>query len=183
MSSHVAQPTAQLPDEAETVDALLPPAGRSLQAAQRRYLTSPSPWRARDFGRSVLLGLLGFAGIGACWYGAGGQTNLRDQVGWILASLLAVAVLVLSGVTWLVTGFREVRHGIRDLDLDKQAVFDLRDRVSISADLDSPQGGLVTAEGMSRVHRPDCLLVRGKSVQRVPNDRPPGSRPCGVCLP
>ena len=163
----------------------LPPAGRTRAAAQRRSLTSVTPWRARDAGRSLVLAVAGLVGIGFCWYGASYQSTLRNQIGWILGSLLATATFVLAGVLWLLVGFQEVRRGDRELDLDKHSVFGLAgepapsEQQSLLQDADQ----FVTGTGMARAHLRSCLLVKGKQVDVVEGARLPALRPCGVCRP
>ena len=159
----------------EHVGEPLPPVGRTLATAQRRYLTSASPWRGRDVLRSALLGAVGATGVTAFWYQSSNEAAWRDQIGAILGGLLAVGVLVLGAVLWLITGFREVRRGLRDLEVDKQNVFSLL--ASRAEGLAAPLDWLVVATGMTRAHRPECLLVRGKSVKPAPSDL----EPCGVC--
>jgi hypothetical protein len=81
-------------------------------------------------------------------------------------------------VLWVLVGMREVRRGFRDLRRQQ--------RILIPAELPlagaAPTGEvfpLVSAPGMTRAHRPDCLLLRGKNVLPVPVD---DARPrCGVC--
>lgn len=168
----------------QDLEELLPSAGRTVVTAQRRYLLSPSPWPASAVGRSLFLSAVGVFGIGACWFGASRETNLHDQVGWILGSLMAVAAFELAGVTWLTQGFREVRRGVRDLEVDKKTVFDLSAfKVAANSVPAHQVTDLVTAEGMTRAHRPDCPLVLGKNVRTPPVEVSRDLERCGVCLP
>lgn len=184
------------PDAGTTEEELLPAAGRSVRAAQRRYLTSSTAWRARDITRSMVLWTLGLLGGLLCWYGAAGEDNLRDQVPWILGAAAATGLFVLGGAALLIAGFREVRRGVRELDVDKQVVFGLLSnevraslREAEAAALQAEPGtlvdagALVAAEGMARAHLPSCLLVRGKQVQLLDDRAAAGLRSCGVCRP
>lgn len=159
---------------------LLPSAGRTRAAAQRRYLTSVTPWQTGDVGRSLVLGAAGLVALGACWYGASYETDLRAQVGWILGSLLSVAVFVLAAVLWLLAGLREVRRGVRELDVDKRSVFGLAEKGTVgSAVHDADE--FVSGTGMTLAHRRTCLLVRGKQVDVVAGPELLALRACDVC--
>jgi hypothetical protein len=163
---------------------LLPQAGRTVSAAQRRYLTSNTPWRSRDVGRTVLLGAVSLFGLAGCWYGAGGEPRFRDQVGWVLGSFLSVTAAMVAGVLWLTAGFREVRRGVKELKVDKTLVFDLVEAVRVTPTHDTALlEDLVTGESMTRLHRPSCLLVRGKDVHPVSRPAALKLERCGVCLP
>ena len=99
----------------------------------------------------------------------------------MVASMVALAVFVLGGVSWITAGLREVRHGFRDLALDKNMVFEL---ASVTAPGEVADGTprRVAGPGMTRAHRPDCPLVRGKAV--APGAATDAARlaDCGVCL-
>lgn len=156
-------------------EGVLPAAGRTVAAAQRRYLTSTSPWRSRDAVRCAALAVIGLCGQLACVYGLTGEAAWRDQIGWGMGALLCLGIVVLAGVSWLYVGMREVRRGVRELEVDRRTVFDLDQETPTSTDTAGSE--FVAGAGMARAHRPDCLLVKGKGVHAVPSTR----ELCGVC--
>lgn len=161
---------------------LLPAAGRSALRSQRRYLQEASPWRAVDLGRGTALFLLGAAVSTGSWYVASGKEQWRDQISWLLGGLLGAGLAALSGFLFLAVGFREVRRGMREIELDMRTVLQLPPaarsgpepalhRVAVEDSV------LVCSKGMRRSHRPDCLLMRGKPAQAAPAGLPR----CGAC--
>lgn len=171
------------PTDFEAVESgdLVPPRGRTPATAERRYLVASSPWRARDLSRCLTLAVAGASGILGGWYGAGGETTLNAQQPWIVASMVALAVFVLGGVSWITAGMREVRHGFRDLGVDKNMVFELA-RAGAAGGLTDLTPRRVSGPGMTRAHRPDCPLVRGKAVVPVAAKDATRLADCGVCL-
>ncbi|HUR75361.1 MAG TPA: hypothetical protein VMZ00_13865 [Sporichthya sp.] len=170
-----------VPDGAGPGKAAVPP-----DAPVRRvqYRDAPSPWRRRDAVVCGVLALLGMAGIVGCWLGASGETVWRDQTGWLIGSIFSTGLVVLGGGLWVLIGLRRVRHGFRDLRRDQRAALGLTRVRTVSAGDDSaaPAGGpLVTAGQMTRVHRPDCLLLRGKPVVPVAPAEIGNYGRCGVC--
>ncbi|MBA3741836.1 hypothetical protein [Sporichthya sp.] len=130
--------------------------------------------------------VVGLAALGFCWYGVSGKATLDNQTPWLSGAVLAYAVCDVGIVLWLVAGFRAVRRGQR------QVVFDTRSALGLSAVLaqgptaeqaEVAAATLVTAPGMMRFHRPECPLVRGKSVRAMsPADASSADlATCGVC--
>lgn len=177
MSATLAAPGAvTVPTESDAA----PPRRRGRTA---RYDSAPSPWQRRDAVAPGVLAVAGVAVLAVGWVGASGEFVWRDQVGWLVTACVGTAVVVLGGALWLLVGFREVRRGFRDLRADQRRILGLAstpepamDRVSaVSTNPD----GLVTSAGMTRAHRPDCLLMRGKPATAVPD--PDRHARCGVC--
>ncbi|MGH8972852.1 MAG: hypothetical protein ACRD0C_06565 [Acidimicrobiia bacterium] len=141
-----------------------------------------APWRPADLLGSAVLTGAGLAGLAAAWYGGSDQADWPDALP--LASLGAVAttVAMLGLVAWLVSGFRRVHRLRREVLPALHAKVGTR-----GADVTSTAGsaGFVTAEGMTRFHRPGCPLVAGKPVRPLPVDESGASAlvPCGVCAP
>lgn len=149
----------------------------------RDYLASREPWTARSGYASLGLAIAGAVVVALCWYGGSDRRTAEDQAGWLIGSLLGTAVFALGGAVWVISGFRAVRHGMRDLAADKRAFALGGDRRDIRVEsTSSAHAGLVIGAGMVRAHRPDCPLTLGKQVRAVgPADD--GLEGCGVCLP
>jgi hypothetical protein len=153
-----------------------------------RYRSDPSPWRRRDAVICGLLTVLGIAGLVACWFGATSEEVWREQAGWLIGSILCTGLVVLGGGLWVLIGLRRVRQGFRDLRRDQRSALGLT-RVRTGAAPDTATaaaepaatGDLVTAAQMTRVHRPHCLLLRGKQIVPVPPAELANYGRCGVC--
>jgi hypothetical protein len=121
-----------------------------------------------------------------------GEARWQDQISWLIA---AVAFVVLAGSSlagWILTEARRVRREaaalmsvIRVQRLGLPSLFDPR---AVAATPSSTAPGLsanvmmVTGPRMTRMHRPDCLLVRNKPVHPVTEDpRSAVLEECGVC--
>lgn len=147
------------------------------------YRSAPSPWRRGDLVLCGLLGGLGVAGIIGCWFGATDEVVWREQTGWLIGGIFCTGLVVLGGGLWVLIGLRRVRQGFRDLRRDQRVALGLtRSRTARSTEADPVRTDqLVTSGQMTRAHRPDCLLLRGKQVVAVaPGDVDKYSR-CGVC--
>lgn len=160
------------------------PAAGTVLSGERRYLGEVSPWRRREGVFAAVLALLGVVGVGICWNGASREAAFRDQIGWTVGGFLFLGLFVLAAVLWLMAGFRQVRHGVHELQADLNMVFRLEDLPGrVGGAHEQPSGvDLVVAPGMHRAHRPECMLARGKQVRALT----PGERseypPCGMCL-
>lgn len=161
----------------------MPPAGTVL-SGERRYLGELSPWRRREGVFAAGLALLGAAGVGICWNGASREAAFRDQISWTVGAFLCLGFFVLAAVLWLMAGFRQVRHGVHELQADMNMVFRLEDVPGlVGAEREESSGlDLVVASGMHRAHRPDCLLAKGKQVRALTPAERSEYPPCGMCL-
>lgn len=146
------------------------------------YRRDPAPWRRRDAVLCGLLAVLGIAGIIACWFGATDEVVWRDQTGWLTGAILCTGLVVLGGGLWVLIGLRRVRQGFRDLRRDQRAALGLTRRRGAGVSSEPVvDGTLVTASQMTRVHRADCILLRGKAAQPVPAADLDSYGRCGVC--
>lgn len=171
-----ARPTAK-------VETIVPAVG-AVDGGARRYLGEVSPWRRREGVAATILAGLGAVGAGLCWNGASREAAFRDQIGWTVGAFLCLGLFVLAAVLWLMAGFRQVRHGVHELQADINMVFRLEDIPGlVTAAHDEPSGlDLVVAPGMHRAHRPDCLLAKGKQVRALTPAERSEYPPCGMCL-
>jgi hypothetical protein len=159
------------PREAEAPPARPRPTGR--------YLTDPSPWRASYAIVPGILGVVGILVMAICWVQLSDKVVWRDQISWLVGACLGAGAFVLGGVLWILVGMREVRRGFRDLRRQQRLMSPVEPVPARAAAATGEVLVLVSAPGMTRAHRPDCLLLRGKTVTAVPlgDNRPR----CGVC--
>ena len=149
------------------------------------YLRRSGPWSRVESLVLGVLALLGVAGVVVAWYGAGGEVRWRDQFGWVTGAALCTALVVVAAALWIALGLRRVRAAVRELAAARRAVLDLERSeadISITALL-AASPHLVTAESMTRAHRADCLLMRGKRAIEVPAAEAERWERCGVCGP
>lgn len=152
-------------------------------APLRRYCREASPWRASDVIRSVAISTAGLIVLMGCYYGSSRQVLFVDQTGWILGSIGASLLSALGMVTFLTTGFREIRRGVREVTDDlAELAQDLEPSEQVGDAVQTTGTTLVVVEGFATVHRPSCLLAAGKAVRPVEGAGSAGSS-CGVCSP
>lgn len=150
-----------------------------------RYRSEPLPWRRLDMVVCGLLAAAGVAGLVVCWFGITSEAVWREQTGWLIGSIFSTGLVILGGGLWVLIGLRRVRQGFRDLRRDQRAALGLtRVRTAgapatVGGTVDGEQ--LVTSRQMTRVHRPDCLLLRGKQAVPVPPAELANYGRCGVC--
>lgn len=154
--------------------------GRSAPPPAERYLKGPSPWRRSDALIAALVAAIGVAGLTVCQQGAADELRWRDQLDWVFGAALFTALFVLAVAGWVLIGMRRLRRGFRVLMLRREVVLGLEEQPSIDVSAEF-RGELVRAEPMQRVHRPTCLLLRGKRPVVVPADRVDAYERCGVC--
>ena len=145
-------------------------------------LPRPLPWSISDARSALVPIVLGFVLLAWAWFDASGTGKLADQTRSVVFALLGASAVVAGAGAWLAAGRRAVR--VRRLAV----IGLLEDRGMVTpapAAAEAETEGLVTVKGTSRYHRPDCLLVRDKSVQAFkPASRGAGKRePCPMCLP
>jgi hypothetical protein len=153
-------------------------------ARRVHYRRDPLPWRRRDMLLCGLLAVLGVAGVVICWVGATDEAIWRDQTGWLTGAILSTGLVILGGGLWVLIGLRRVRQGFRDLRRDQRAALGLtrvRTGAVAATIADSAEVELVTSGQMTRAHRPDCLLLRGKQAVAVPPAEAANYGRCGVC--
>jgi hypothetical protein len=172
------QEIPEVPAGADPGTAAAPP-----DAPRRRvqYRSAPSPWRRSDVVLCLLLGGLGVAGIVACWWGATDEVIWRKQSGWLIGAILCTGLVVVAGGIFVLLGMRRVRQGFRDLRRDQRALGLTRRRGAGAPNEPVVDGALVTAPQMTRVHRPNCILLRGKAAAPVPVADLDNYGRCGVC--
>lgn len=164
-------------------NAAVPPTPRpEVRAA---VLGGDAPWRPADLLGSAVLAGAGLLGLVVAWYGGSDQADWPDALPWASLAAVATTVAMLGLVAWLVSGFRRVRRLRREVLPALHAQVGTSRRPAPAVAPTAGPAGLVTAEGMTRFHRPGCPLVAGKPVRPLPADEfeTSGLVPCGVCAP
>lgn len=148
------------------------------------HARASAPWHLGNRLSVVFLGLLGLGGIVFSWWMVAGTAETATQQKWIDVGVVALLLATVGDVVYLLAGRRSVRGRQRSLALRMARLADAGLLVE-DGDTDSGTGTVVTAARMTRYHRSDCLLVRGKAVSRgsVAENVRAGRRPCGVCTP
>jgi len=159
------------------------------------------PWRAGDRRTFAWTTGLGLAGLVIGYWGASGTVAQSTQLRWTALAVAGVAVAGLGNAVWLAAAARDVRARRGQMSVRLSMALAGAEK---SAQLAPPgardyahlpraegQGaaastagggsgvGVVTAEGMTHYHRPDCLMVVGKTVREGTGRK----RPCPICRP
>jgi hypothetical protein len=142
-----------------------------------------APWHAGNSLSVGFLGLLGLGGLALSWWMVGGSAEAATQQRWLDVGVVAVLLATVGDVVYLLAGRRSVRSRQRSVAVRLARLADAG--VPVAGAVGTDDGTVVTAARMSRYHRGDCLLVRGKPVSRgsVAENQRAGRRPCGVCTP
>lgn len=142
-----------------------------------------APWHAGNQLSLAFLSLLGLGGIVLSWWMVAGTAETATQQSWLDLGVVALLLAATGDALHLLNGRRRVRRRQQLVALRLAALTD-GDAAAGELIVDSA-AGVVTAPRMSRYHRADCLLVRGKTVSSgsVAENRHAGRRPCGVCTP
>ena len=137
------------------------------------YLGPDGAWTGGTAAVAALLAATSLGGVVLAWVGASGETHLEDEVPWLVIGVVAFALGGVAGAIWLGRGLRSIRT--ERLALRRRL---LAMNVGATGDTSAGHDTWVIANGMTRVHRPDCEDVRGKTVREVA----PGTAPaCAVC--
>ncbi|MEW6471369.1 MAG: hypothetical protein AB1679_03775 [Actinomycetota bacterium] len=153
--------------------------------------------RTELWSATELLVLLGGLAAGAvillgAWIGASGTSRYSSLVGWAAFGVAAPAVAGVAAASWILSGIKTIRRetaemGARVTELaagrDNGESAPIQARRAVPTILSSEE--FVASKGMTRFHRPDCLMVSGKPVTAasVLAHRSAGRVPCGMCLP
>jgi hypothetical protein len=101
------------------------------------------------------------------WFVGAGQHSSSDVWPWLALCLAGLGLSLTTNALALLTVRRRITRRLPALTL-------------VAAAPDTAGGGLVSGNGMTLFHRPDCILVAGKTVEVHRGD---GRQPCGMCRP
>ena len=144
-------------------------------------LRRPIPWRVGDVLLLYTTTVAGCVLVLASWFGVAGEVRVDDQIVWMNTGVAGVIVLGAGNLAWLLTG-RKATGALRRALLPTVPVTTPTETLE-PASVDD--GRLVAAKGMTRYHRPDCILVLGKAVRAhsLAAHQKRGLQPCDVCAP
>lgn len=162
-------------------DATTGPVGQFRPPAEP-LLAAGGPFRRRESMVAAIIAAVGLAGLAWCWAGAADEPYWREQLDWVTGAAIFTVVFVLAVAGWIITGTRRLRRGFRVLAARMNTVLGL-DEVGTAhtPGVVSDDSVLVRAHPMNRVHRPSCLLLRGKHPVVVPTHEVDSYSRCGVC--
>jgi hypothetical protein len=140
---------------------------------------SPTLWSSEQVRRSALGSVLGLVFIAAATAGAAGRDAFDQQIAWLNLAVVGSGLAAIAQASVLLHGRRALGVARQDAVASVATTFG---EPTIDSPRDrGPAGTLVQINGALRVHRPDCLLVRGKAVQPIAPTQ--GARRCEVCCP
>lgn len=128
----------------------------------------------------IVAGIVGLGMLVVAWAGAADRTEISDQIAWLNLGIVGVLVIVAVDARWVMRGRLAVAERLGAVLLAADA-----EPAEIATVAATSPGELVCAVGMTRYHRHDCLLVRGKRLSadsRAGHDRA-GRQPCEMCRP
>jgi hypothetical protein len=118
---------------------------------------------------------LGLVCLLGATFGAGGEESFERQLAWLNLAIVGSAVAAVAQAGWLLQGRRALRRSRRDV----LGALASAAPVGVAPAPASAPTELVTVVGAVRLHRPTCVLVRGKVLSAAGS---PGPR-CEVCRP
>lgn len=136
------------------------------------------PWTYADLQRLARTELLSFLGLVVCFVGARNTRSWDDQLLWIVGAFAAMLLAGWGWTGWMLAGSRALRARERSALARGRRIADARRAAPVA-------GLVVTAEGMTRYHRPDCVFVRGREIVAGTAEQQTarGLVACGACRP
>lgn len=139
------------------------------------------PWSVTDVRFALSAGVVGVVLLAWGWWQSSGTAKVGDAVPGVVLGVMAALAVVAGGLSWVAAGRRAVQARRQEIvaRLEESAL------LGPTRAGDSSVAALVAVAGSSRFHRDDCLLVRGKKVDRLPDGvrRLRRRTPCEMCQP
>jgi hypothetical protein len=146
--------------------------------------SAPIPWTESDVLRLCTTSAVVLIGIVTSWYGGSGSASTGTQALWFNIGIAGLVIASLGNALWLLRGRGAIglrRAKLVSLEVSQGPAVETESAsASVADDTLTMPLGVVRTEGMRHLHRPDCPMVRGKTVE--PAD-PGDGVPCGVCQP
>jgi hypothetical protein len=137
------------------------------------------PWTFSD-ARWLFTGTLVSAGmLVAAWWGASGTGRVGRQTGWVVVAVIGVVVSAVSNAWWLLSARQAVHQRAREFVARAESLPPVHPPTS-------EESALMWVPGTVRYHRPECLLVAGKTeavAASSADHEAAGRRRCEVCKP
>lgn len=146
--------------------------------------------RRRRLATAAALTFAGFIAIIAGWFGVSGTRVISDQLSYLASGVALGLALIGCGGGVLIADYQSEQR--RQMD----RLTDLVEALLVGGAVPGPAatangdrvGGaaLVALDGSSRVHRADCVMVRGKpqvNVLSAAEAADAGLTPCRACSP
>jgi hypothetical protein len=127
----------------------------------------------------------GLAGLGIAWSGVAATLDVWRQVPFLASGALG-GTAVTGVCLGLVAVQRERRSAAVDrlwLDAAIRSASDLADRVPIALASFAAKNRLQLVTNGRTVHRPDCRMAAGRTLEPVEAEARAGLRPCLICRP
>ena len=123
----------------------------------------------------------GLALIWAGWNGAATYNDIRKQFPYLISGGIGGLALVVIGVGLMVIQSQRADRVQLEANLVELRAI-LERMTGVAATDGAADAGLVVA-GPNAYHRPDCKLVAGRDLRRIPPDQAiaAGLEPCRVC--
>lgn len=140
----------------------------------------PVPWTPAQLGRLVAGNALGAALVLVGWLqSATAEPVVRTRLTWLAVAIAGLAVAGVVNGLWMASVRARVRAG-RELAVAEVARL-------VAGTAPAPAAGpdvVVAGRGMTRYHRADCELARGKAAKALSRRQRGTTRlqPCEVCL-
>lgn len=130
------------------------------------------PWTPKALRLTVAANGLAAVLLFIAWYGAAGESTLKDGAVWVNLSALGLVLAAYGNARLLLIARHQI--GLRQRALRRSR----RPEQGQSAETDHRR---VVLPGARLYHRPACRLVEGKPAQAMPE--PAVLEPCGWCQP
>ncbi len=132
------------------------------------------PWTPGALRLTLAANVLAAVLLFIAWYGAAGESTLKDGAAWANLSALGLVVAAFGNTRLLLVARHRI--GLRQRALRRSR---RQERVE-PAETDHRR---VALPGARLYHRPPCRLVAGKPAEPLPVRELPALEPCGWCRP
>jgi len=144
-------------------------------------VVAPPLWSGRA--RRLLVGCCsgGLALMISGWVQLSGGSSVDAQIPWLNVAVSGLLLAGFGNTLWLLRG----RRSVADLRTSLLPPTFGTTGEPVDAPVPAEQRQLVSAAGMTRYHRPDCLLAAGKPVVGASRrtHEMAGRLPCRTCRP
>jgi hypothetical protein len=151
----------------------LPGPAHAVRGVQVTY----QPWTQRLFTTVAAANIVALALILIGWYQGSGELTVGAEISWLNLGLTGIGLSMAANGLWLTSARRSIAISRREiLPLPRPGT-----PWNMAIDDEPP----VVGAGMTRYHRPTCVLVAGKTTTSAPATTfdQQGLAPCPTCRP